>query len=182
VKRETSARQKMINELLLVGLVGVAAISDLASRRIPNFLIVTGLIAALGAQTLLPDGSGWMTWLLGALTGFVLFLPLYALRGMGAGDVKLMAAVGAFVGASVTVKIALATFVIGGVWALAVILFKGKWRDAWLNMRTLLQPVLMRAAKIPAETVGMPMASVGRLPYGVAIALGTLTVVFWGRW
>ncbi|RJF92631.1 A24 family peptidase [Noviherbaspirillum saxi] len=172
----------MIDELLLVGLVGVAAISDLASRRIPNLLIVIGLLAALGAQTLLPDGSGWTTWLLGALTGFILFLPVYALRGMGAGDVKLMAAVGAFVGASVAVKIALATFLIGGVWALAVILFKGKCREAWINIRTLLEPVLMRAARMPSETTGMPMASVGRLPYGAAIALGTLTIMFWGRW
>ena len=172
----------MIIDLLLIGLVLAAATTDLASRRIPNLLIAVGLIASLMTQVFLPVGMGGVAWLLGTLTGFALFVPLYALRGMGAGDVKLMMAVGAFVGPTMALKIALATFVIGGIWSLAVILLKGKGREAWINMGALLQPILMRAARMPAQMTGMPVKSVGRLPYGVAIAISTLIVRFWGGW
>ena len=172
----------MIIDILLIGLVLAAAATDLASRRIPNVLIAIGLIASLMVQTLSPMGLGGLAWLLGTLTGFALFVPVYALRGMGAGDVKLMMVVGAFVGPHMALKIALVTFVIGGVWSLAVILLKGKWRDAWINMGALLQPILMRAARMPAQMTGMPAKSVGRLPYGVAIAVSALTVRFGGVW
>jgi prepilin peptidase CpaA len=171
----------MIIEILLVGLVTAAAITDLASRRIPNVLIAAGLVASLMVQTFSPAGLGWAAWLLGMLTGFVLLLPVYLLRGMGAGDVKLMAAIGAFVGPFIALKIVLATFLIGGIWSLAVILFKGKWNEVWINIRTLLQPVLARMEKIPVGTAGMPVQSVGRLPYGVAIAMATLIILFLDR-
>src|ERR1700751_1600311 len=83
----------------LLMLLAVAVGSDLHSRRIPNWLVLTGLTLALavrlgGARA----AQGYSAWGLGLLTGGGLFLPLYLLRGMGAGDVKLMAMVGAFVG------------------------------------------------------------------------------------
>lgn len=171
----------MLIEILLLGLVIVAAISDLASRRIPNVLIAAGLVASLIMQTLSPAGLGGVTWLLGMLAGLALLLPVYLLRGMGAGDVKLMATIGAFVGPFIVLKISLATFLIGGIWSLAVVLFKGKWREVWFNMRTLLQPALVRTEEITVEKARMPMKSVGRLPYGVAIAIATLTIIFLGR-
>jgi prepilin peptidase CpaA len=171
----------MLIEFLLISLVVSAALTDLHSRRIPNLLVSVILIAALVAQVLLPEGAGWRSWLFGMLTGFALFLPLYLLRGMAAGDVKLMAAVGAFVGPQPAFQIALATFVIGGVMALAFILYKGRLRDTWLNLRALIAPVLMRTAGMPAQATGMPKESVGRMPYAVAIAFGTLAVLFFGR-
>lgn len=170
----------MHSEYFLIGMVGLAAITDIASRRIPNLLVASGLIAALVLQLVVPGEEGWQARLFGALTGFALFLPLYVLRGMAAGDVKLMAAVGAFVGPMVALKIALATFLIGGIWALAVIVFSGRMRDTWINVRALLAPVLMRASGIPAQITGLPTESVGRLPYGVAIALGTVAVTVLG--
>jgi prepilin peptidase CpaA len=171
----------MLIELFLISLVMLAALTDLRARRIPNLLVGTGLIAALVAQVLLPEGAGWRSWLLGMLTGFALFLPLYLLRGMAAGDVKLMAAVGAFVGPQSALQIALATCVTGGVMALAFIIYKGRLRDCWLNLWALITPILMRAVKIPAQATGMPKESVGRMPYAVAIAFGTLAVLFFGR-
>lgn len=170
----------MHSEYLLIGMVGLAAITDLASRRIPNLLVALGLTVALVLQLTVPDAGGWKAWLLGALTGFSLFLPFYVLRGMAAGDVKLMAAVGAFTGPAVALKIALVTFLVGGVWALAVIVLSGRVRDTWINLRALLAPVLMRVSGIPAPEALMPKESVGRLPYGVAIALGTAWVTLFG--
>ncbi len=63
-------------------------------------------------------GAGLVVWALGWLTGLLLFLPFYMLRGMAAGDVKLMAAVGAWLGSGMALRIALATFVLGafGAW------------------------------------------------------------------
>ncbi len=85
---------------LCVTLLAVVAASiDLASRRIPNRLIALGLAGALVAQCALPGPhTGFAAWLAGAATGAGLLLPFYLVRGMAAGDVKLMLAIGAWVG------------------------------------------------------------------------------------
>ncbi|WP_431228624.1 A24 family peptidase [Burkholderia contaminans] len=164
---------------LCVTLLAVAAAgTDLAARRIPNPLVVLGLAGALVAQCLLHGVlAGALGWLAGAATGFALLLPFYLLRGMAAGDVKLMLAIGAWVGAQMTVYIVLATFVAGGVGALAVVLLRGRMRQMWTNVRTLLA---RHARGTRAEAADGPAAitSVGSLPYGVAIAAGTLGMLF----
>lgn len=168
----------MYIEPFLILMVVIAAATDIGSRRIPNVLVAGGLAIALVLQALLPVAGSWQTWLYGALTGLFLFLPLYVLHGMGAGDVKLMAAVGSFAGPAMALKIALVTFIIGGIWSLIVIVSKGKVRETWRNVRAMLLPVLMRADGVAARS---PATSVGRLPYGVAIALGTLTMLYMER-
>lgn len=164
---------------LCVTLLAVAAAgTDLAARRIPNPLVVLGLAGALVAQCLLHGVlAGALGWLAGAATGFALLLPFYLLRGMAAGDVKLMLAIGAWVGAQMTVYIVLATFVAGGVGALAVVLLRGRMRQMWTNVRALLA---RHARGTRAEAADGPSAitSVGSLPYGVAIAAGTLGMLF----
>ena len=81
-------------EVMLICLVAQAALADLAMRKIPNVLVLSGLLLALLLHLL--GGQHWApasVWLAGALAGFFLFLPLYLARGMAAGDVKLMAMV-----------------------------------------------------------------------------------------
>lgn len=167
----------MYPEIILVLMVCAAAASDFSSRRIPNALIAAGLAAALMLHVFSPDGAGWKAWLTGMLTGLVLFLPFYVLRGMAAGDVKLMAAVGSFVGAPMAFKVALATFLIGGAWALAAIVLKGKIKQASLNISEIVLSRGARSSVMAQEENDMPSRSVGRLPYGVAIALGTVTML-----
>lgn len=167
----------MYPEIILVLMVCAAAVSDVSSRRIPNALIAAGLAAALMLHVFGSDSAGWKAWLTGMLTGLVLFLPFYAVRGMAAGDVKLMAAVGSFVGPLMAFKVAMATFLIGGAWALAAIVLKGKIKQASLNISEI---VLLRGARssvVAQERNDMPASSIGRLPYGVAIALGTVTML-----
>ncbi|AXF25463.1 peptidase A24 [Burkholderia pyrrocinia] len=164
---------------LCVTLLAVAAAStDIATRRIPNRLVAIGLVGALVAQCLLHGvQAGALGWLAGAATGFGLLLPFYLLRGMAAGDVKLMLAIGAWVGAEMTFYIVLATFVAGGIGAIAFALLRGRMRQMWANVRALIarrsQGASTGAADSPAE-----FASVGTLPYGVAIAAGTLGMLF----
>jgi prepilin peptidase CpaA len=159
-------------------LVIVTASTDIVSRRIPNPIIVAGLVAALLVQGWLHGPlAGSVTWLAGALTGFALLLPFYLVRGMAAGDVKLLMMVGAWVGASMAFRIALATFVIGGIWSLAAAARRGRVGHLFTNLQCLMTSATQPG---PGSTAGgpAPLESVGSLPYGVAIAAGTLGVLF----
>lgn len=161
-------------DLLLLVLVVSAAMIDLAIRKIPNLLLLGGWLGALGLYcTAAAPGAAIGTALGGALVGFALFLPLYAARGMAAGDVKMMATVGLFLGPSETVYACLVTWCVGGVMALVMILFTGRWSDAYVNLRSLLLPMLLRIGPPPSGT-SMARPSVGSIPYGFAIALTTL--------
>jgi prepilin peptidase CpaA len=162
-------------EVSLLLLVVVAAVNDLASRRIPNRLLLTAWLCALPLHLASAMPGGALSAALGgALVGLVIFLPLYLLRGMAAGDVKLMATVGFFAGPSGALEIAILSWCAGGVMALLIIVFKGRLRVAFSNVRDLLRPLLMRAVGIPAAPVQMGKASVGSMPYGLAIAIGTI--------
>ncbi len=163
-------------EVALLCCVLLAALTDLARRKIPNPLVLSGLCGALVLQAL-PGAGTVLSCLGGALTGFLLFLPLYLLRGMAAGDVKLMAMVGAFTGAGPALLVALATLLIGGVMAICIVLSRRRGRAALANIRALLAQSLLRAAGVPLAPA--PIDSVGGMPYGVAIALGTVAVLWW---
>lgn len=162
----------------VTALVIVAASTDITSRRIPNRLIGLGLAGALITQCALFGVSGGVVgWLAGAATGLGLLLPLYLLRGMAAGDVKLMLTIGAWVGPALAVWIVLATFVAGGIGALAVVLWRVCARQLFANVRRMLLRAAIRQQGGVAE-VDAQAESVGSLPYGVAIAAGTLGMLF----
>src|SRR5579871_3531434 len=87
-----------IIEIGLCVLVLVAAGYDLRRRRIPNWLAGAGLVFGLGLNSFLYEAPGLRLALLGMGLALVIYVPIYALHGIGAGDVKLMAAIGAIVG------------------------------------------------------------------------------------
>lgn len=166
-------------ELVLLALVTAAAIVDLARRRIPNNLLLAGWSAALPLYLMSPQpGAALLGALAGALCGLLVFLPLYLLRGMAAGDVKMMATVGLFVGPTDALQVAVVTWCVGGIMALVVIVSKGRVRHAIGNVRDLLRPLWMRALGVPAAVEPMRQGSVGGIPYGVAIAMATLGLIF----
>lgn len=173
----------MINaiELILICLVAHAAVTDLALRRIPNALVFSGLLLALLLHMM--TGTHWAPatqWLAGSLAGFFLFLPLYLLRGMAAGDVKLMAMVGAFTGPWAAIQIGMLSFMLGGLMAVAMVLHSGRWHDALRNLALIGKPLLLRMAGVPLLPVPLPPgASVGGMPFGLAIAMGTVGFVAW---
>jgi prepilin peptidase CpaA len=170
-------------DLVLICLVAQAAITDLAIRKIPNVLILTGLLLALILHLLAgPRWAPLTDWLAGTLTGLFLFLPLYLARGMAAGDVKLMAMVGAFAGPGLALQIGLATYLAGGLMALAMMCYGGSLRAGLRNLWTLCQPLLLRLLGVPLLPVPLaPQASVGGMPYGLAIAVGTMGVMAWSH-
>lgn len=101
--------------LSLLLLVLVAAVYDFRFRRIPNWLNASGLVLGFGLNLLLFQSKGLAIAGEGLLLAAAVYLPLYLLRGMGAGDVKLMAAIGSLVGPWPWFQIFLATAILGGV-------------------------------------------------------------------
>jgi len=174
-------------EVILIYLVAQAALTDLSVRKIPNMLVLSGLLLSLilhllGGQHWIQHWEHVVLWLAGASTGFFLFLPLYLLRGMAAGDVKLMAMVGAFAGPQLALRIAVLSYLIGGAMALLMLLYSGRWRDSWRNLVQLCKPLCLRMLGMPLVLAPLePGASVGNIPYGVAIALGTWSMVAWSH-
>jgi prepilin peptidase CpaA len=165
-------------DLALLAMLLVAAGFDLVQRRIPNRLLMAGLLCALTLHLSSATPAGGLgTALCGLGTGLLMFLPLYLLRAMAAGDVKLMATVGAFCGPLLTAEIGLTTYCIGGVMAALIIIARGRVRDAAANCVDLLRPLFQRMLGVPLVNQPMARPSVGSMPYGVAIALGSLLML-----
>jgi prepilin peptidase CpaA len=162
-------------EVSLLLLVSIAAVNDLMTRRIPNRLLLAGLAVALTLGLLSADpGDALQTALGGAILGLAVFLPFYLVRGMAAGDVKMLAVVGAFSGAQETLQIAVLTWCAGGVMALVLVVARRRLLLAIGNVGRMLR-VLM----LPSGMAAMPAVqeSAGSMPYGVAIAIGTVAVL-----
>jgi prepilin peptidase CpaA len=156
----------------------ITASTDITSRRIPNRVLGLSLIVSLIVQAWLHGALlGTGTWLAGAMTGFALLIPLYLVRGTSAGDVKLLLTIGAWVGTAMILYIALATFVIGGIWSIAFVLFRRRASQLFTNLQCIASGG-WRMGATTASSGARPIASVGSLPYGVAIAAGTLVVLF----
>jgi prepilin peptidase CpaA len=172
-----------LNLLALVALVFTAVVCDLRSRRIPNALVASGIALGLFIQTVAPEGGGLFNHpagalgfplaLLGGLVGLGLFLPLYALRALGAGDVKLLAMIGVWLGAPAVAYAALWTLLAGGVLSLAWALSNGVLRRVLTNLRDMASLPLMHLRVGTGAAVAVHPTTTGRLPYAVAIACGT---------
>ncbi|MBA2672157.1 A24 family peptidase [Ramlibacter sp.] len=165
--------------VLLAALLLTAAVSDWRTLRIPNLLTFGGTAAGLACALLLPPGDQGFLWALaGAGVGLAALLPLYAVRILGAGDVKLMAMVGAFVGAQSTLYALLFVTAAGGAAALAFAAARGDLGrmlgNAWAVVRWLAFATF--AGQSPA-IAAQSIDSAGKLPYGVCICIGTLASV-----
>jgi prepilin peptidase CpaA len=166
----------MVEKYLLIGGVLVAlvgAVNDVRSARIPNRLTYSALLAALGLRTALLGLSGLKSGALGMLVAGGLFCLLFVLGAMGGGDMKLMAAVGAWVGSSQVVTFMLAAALAGGVLALGRIIFSNRVGQ---TLRNTVQLICYRltAGLRPHPELNVQASDSKRVPFGVAIAAGAL--------
>lgn len=165
-------------EALLAALVLVAAYHDLRTRRIPNWLVLAGCLAGLAGNLAISGLPGLGTALMGFGLAFAVYLGLYLLHAMGAGDVKLMAAAGAVAGWRWWLAILLATSIIGAVLGVCLALSKGRLRQTFWNVGYLVRELAsFRAPWMSREQLDVKNPSTLRLPHAVSIALGCLAVM-----
>ena len=169
-------------EIVLLVLVLLAAAYDVRYRRIPNWLNVGGVIAGLMLNSFLRSAapavfswSGLAFGLAGLGLAFAVYFVLYALRAMGAGDVKLMAAVGSLVGWQDWFGIFLITAIVGGVMAVVVSLARKRLKTTVWNVGYILSELKSgRAAYVGKEELDVRNPKSVGLPHGFVIAIGTL--------
>ena len=164
----------LVFQILLVLLVAVAAVYDIRFRRIPNWLVLTGLILGVGLNSFLFEWRGLRFALLGLGLAMLIYFPLYLLRGMGAGDVKLMAAIGSLMGAANWFGIFIITALVGGVVAVFLLLSRGRLRHSLWNVGYLLQRLGTFQAPYAREELDLSSPKSLKLPHGVVIAFGSL--------
>lgn len=161
---------------ILMLLLILAAISDCRFHRIPNWLVLGGLLFGVIYNTAFPPSphDNILFPLAGLGLGLFLFLPLYLMRSMGAGDVKLMTMVGAFLGPGDTVFAVLASVITGGILAFCYVLAKGATARMRRNLGALFQQGFLSILAGAAPNLRIEAdQSAGKLPYGVVIAIGT---------
>lgn len=163
---------ELLKSVFLVLFLAGAVITDLHARIIPNALVLSGTATGLVLGILLPEGNGFLGAMGGLVLGLVIFLPLYLLRAMGAGDVKLMAMSGTFLGASAVAEAALWVLLTGGMLALVFALRRSVARRMAANLREMFfsAAASVQIRSLPDFSTGPQTAA--RLPYAVAIALG----------
>jgi len=161
----------------LIALVVGAAITDFRWHKIPNMLTFTAMVFGIVGHGVVHGVEGIWFSLGGLLLGLGLLIGFYALGGMAAGDVKLLAAVGSILGTLDVFLVFLSTALLGGIYALGMMIqalgFRGMFRQLGLIAKT-----FCVTGKVGMALAGNDQTEM-KLRYGLVIALGTLTFQFW---
>ncbi len=165
--------------LFLFLVVTVAAVYDLKLHKIPNLLTYPAVIVALVYHGAAHGLHGLGFSIEGLALGILMFVLPYLLGGMGAGDAKLMGAVGAVVGPRGVVNAFVCTGLAGGIYAVGLMGIHFRWTGTAIARRFPLFAAgyLGMDARAASQAVEKP-----RLYYGVAIAVGTLVSESWRLW
>ncbi|MEE9602639.1 MAG: A24 family peptidase [Thermoguttaceae bacterium] len=165
--------------LVTVALI-VAAVIDGWKLKVPNWITFPMVISGWIYSTAVFGwpGLGWS--LVGTAVGLALLMPAYAIGGMGAGDVKLLAGVGAWVWGTVTFYAFCLSAIVGGVIALGMIIYQQKWRHHGLQFWGILNEIMVvRDPQKLATAAAERKSSMTLLPYGIPIAIGTIAYFAW---
>jgi prepilin peptidase CpaA len=170
------------NHLLVVTIVCVlvASVIDVFTHRIPNWITFPAALLGLSINFQLAGIQGLVSSGIGLITGFLLLFLVYLLGGMGAGDVKLLCAVGALLGPRLVFYTFIWMALAGGVLAIVLIVYKKALSQTFRNLKILL---LGWALGTPREEANLTIRnqSLIKLPYGVAIAAGAILAVYFRR-
>lgn len=149
-----------------------AAVIDYRRRLIPNVITFAAMLAGLVLHGLHSGWSGFTFALTGLAVGGGLLLVFYLIGGMGAGDVKLLAAVGALVGAEKVFAVFVLTVIAGGVMALGQIARHSALKNICSRIKNFVVTLSVKNHFRVDDSLNA--AATHTLPYGVAIAIGTL--------
>ncbi|MGZ5043250.1 MAG: A24 family peptidase [Methylobacter sp.] len=161
---------------MLIIFVLIAAIYDAATQRIPNWTSLVIILLGIGWNSFFTEGLGIRDSGLGLLAGFVLMLPSYVFGGMGAGDVKLIAAIGSVVGINHVLDVVLYSYMAMFVMAIFYIVVRGDLVKLLRRLKTLIYGMFsgVWAYQQPSPSD----AASSRLPLAPAIALATCYVLY----
>lgn len=157
----------------------LACVWDIRTRRLPNVLTFSAMAAGLAYHGVASGPGGLLGSLAGLALGLVLFFPFFALGGLGAGDVKLLGALGAWLGAPAVVYVAFYAALAGGALAILAIVRHGYAGQAVANLRLLLTHWRVVGFR-PVDSLTLDSARGPRLPYALPIAAGLLVAVWRG--
>jgi len=158
----------------------VAAVIDGWKLKVPNWLTFPFVISGWVYSVALFGWAGLGWSLLGTAVGLALLMPAYAIGGMGAGDVKLLAGVGAWVWGTVTFYAFCLSAVVGGVMAVAMVLMRGKWGHHKTQFMAILTEILVtRNPEQLAQTAADRKPTMMLLPYGIPICIGSIIYFAW---
>jgi len=170
--------------MVTLALTCVAAVWDWQSRRIPNWLTVPGVVAGITLHSVLQGWPGARFALAGMGLALVLLLPLVYLRAIGAGDWKLMGAVGALVGWQVLLIVMFGSVFVAGFMAMAQMIRADRGTETLRNLWTLIKGfIAFGLVKNPNISLDNP--GLLKLPFGVAVAAATIAcfcIAYWPTW
>jgi prepilin peptidase CpaA len=155
----------------------LASMSDIRSQKIPNYLTFPVMVAAFFHYSMTRGIDGAVFSMLGLFSGIALLLLPYLMGGLGAADVKLMGAVGSVVGVKGVVIATLFTALAGGVYALGLLIINRAYaKDLFVRVNSALRTYAVTGRFLHASSGGH--IEKPRLRYGVAIAVGTLSYIY----
>jgi len=158
----------------------IAGWSDWRTRRIPNWLTVSGLLVGVAMNSWLAGWRGARVSLLGAGLGLVLLLPFVLARSLGAGDWKFAGALGAFLGPTPFLDVLVITIVFAGLMALGLIIWTKRVRQTARNVWQILKAYL--TLHLPGREFSLDNPESSRVPFGVAMALADIFYTLRTRW
>jgi prepilin peptidase CpaA len=164
------ARQGIWVLAALLGLV--AGITDWRSRRIPNWLTVSAAAIGIAANCALGGWTGLRISLLGMGLGLLLLLPFVLVRALGAGDWKLVGAVGALLGPQHLIAVLLASVLVAGIMALGLVIWKRRFLETLRNLGRMLAAFL--TLHLPGSEVSLDNPQSLKVPFGVAVAVAVI--------
>lgn len=149
-----------------------AGIFDWRSRKIPNWLTVSGAAAGIAVNTIVNHGAGLRAAVLGMLLGLALLLPFVLIKSLGAGDWKMAGALGACLGSRFLLATLMGAILVAGVMALALVIAKGRVRQTALNAVRMLAALF--SLRMPGAEVSLDNPESAKIPFGVALALAVI--------
>lgn len=158
--------------LLAAFLAAWAGVLDWRYRRIPNWLTVPALLGGIALNAVANGWTGAKASLLGAGLGLLVLLPFVLIKALGAGDWKLIGAIGACLGRAGLVQILIGSIFVAGAMAIVLVVYEGRVRQTLRNMGHMLGSFLM--LRLPGSEVSLDNPNAIKIPFGVAVAFTVL--------
>jgi len=167
--------------MFALGVTLLAGWVDFRTRKIPNWLTVPALLLGIGMHIVVAGWPGAKTSLEGAGLALVLLLPLVLLRGLGAGDWKLMGAVGAFLGPVMFLFVLVGSLLVSGLMAIVAMLRAQRVGETLRNMWILVRGFFSFGLRVNPK-ISLDNSTLLKVPFGVAVAVSTLVCFCAARW